>query len=41
MKSESDVLKSKAQKDKTIAASEVSKPKCDKPKAMINQKLPK
>jgi len=41
MKSESDVLKSKVQKDKTVAASEVSKPKGDKPKAMINQKLPK
>jgi len=41
MKSESDVLKSQFQKDKTVAASEVSKPKGDKPKVMINQKLPK
>jgi len=41
MKLESDVLKSKVQKDKIVAASEVSKPKGVKPKAMINQKLPK
>jgi len=41
MKSESDVPKSKVQKDKTVAASEVSKPKGVKPKAMINQNLPK
>jgi len=36
MKSEYDVLKSKVQKDKIVAASEVSKPKGDKPKAVIN-----
>jgi len=41
LKPESDVLKSKVQKNKTVAASEVSKPKGDKPKVMINQKLSK
>ena len=41
MKPESDVLKSKVQKNKTVVASEESKPKCVKPKVMVKQKLPK
>jgi len=41
LKPESDVLKSKVQKNKTVAASEESKLKGDKPKVIINQKLPK
>ena len=41
LKPESDVLKSKVQKNKTVAASEESKPKGDNPKVNVNQKLPK
>jgi len=41
MKSESDVLKSKVQKGKTVVASEVSKPKVEKSKVLIKKKLPK
>jgi len=41
LKPESDVLKSKVQKNKIVAASEESKPKGDKPKVKVNQKLPK
>jgi len=41
LKRESDVLKSKFQKNKTVATSGESKPKGVKPKVMVNQKLPK
>jgi len=41
LKPESDVLKYKVQKNKTIASSEESKPKGVKPKVMVNHKLPK
>jgi len=41
LKPESDVLKYKVQKNKTVAASKESKPKGVKPKVMVNQKLPK
>jgi len=41
LKPESGVLKSKFQKNKTVAASRESKPKGVKPKVMVNQKLPK
>jgi len=41
LKPESGVLKSKFQKNKTVVASEESKPKGVKPKVMVNQKLPK
>jgi len=40
LKPESGVLKSKFQKNKTVAASRESTPKCVKPKVMIHQKLP-
>jgi len=40
LKPESGVLKSKFQKNKTVAASRESKPKDVKPKVMIKQKLP-
>jgi len=41
LKPESDVSKSKVQKNKTVVASDESKPKGDKPKVMVNQKRPK
>jgi len=41
LKPESDVLKFKVQKNKTVAASEESKPKGVKPNLMVNEKLPK
>jgi len=41
LKPESDVLKYKVHKNKTIDVSEESKPKGVKPKVMVNQKLPK
>jgi len=41
LKSGSGFLKSRVQKNKTVSASEVSKPKGAKPKAMIDQKQPK
>jgi len=41
LKPKSGVLKSKVQKNKTVAASEESKPKGVKPKVMVNQKLQK
>jgi len=41
LKPESSILKSKFQKNKTVAATGESKPKGVKPKVMVNQKLPK
>jgi len=41
LKRESGVLKSKVQKNKTVAASGESKPKGVKHKVMVNKKLPK
>jgi len=38
LKTESDILKSKAQKNKTIIASWELKSKVDKPKVLVNQK---